>query len=305
MTVAILLCTLNGGRFLSEQLDSIERQTVSNWIVHLSDDGSKDETLEVVDRYVKRWGKHKLALHSGPKSNSAANFLSLVLNKCILADFYAYCDQDDIWEADKLHRSQVKLSEFNNDVCLLYCSRTKIINQDGIEVGSSPLFSKKPCFRNALVQNVAGGNTMVFNDATRNLLVDLIVSDGITGHDWWTYIMVSGSGGLVYYDTYPTVRYRKHGGNLMGPNRGLKALFSRFLMILRGSYRVWIELNLRMLRDNVDHLNQESRLVLRDFSSLRSSSPLVRPYYFWRSGVFRQSLWGTIALVIASFFGLV
>ena len=305
MSVAILLCTLNGGRFLSDQLDSIEGQTFSNWIVHLSDDGSKDETLEIVDRYTKRWGAHKLVLHSGPKTNSAANFLSLVRDKRISADFYAYCDQDDIWEADKLDRSQVKLSEFDVDLCLLYCSRTTIMNQDGVEVGSSPLFSKKPCFRNALVQNVAGGNTMVFNNTTRNLLVKLSAPLGIVGHDWLTYLMVSGSGGLVYYDAHPTVRYRKHGGNLMGPNRGLRALLSRFFMILRGRYRGWVDLNVRVLKDNVNHLNEKSRLVLIDFLVLRSSSALLRPYYFLRSGIFRQSLWGTIALAVASFFGMV
>jgi hypothetical protein len=59
------------------------------------------------------------------------------------------------------------------------------------------LFVFPPSFRNALVQSIAGGNTMVFNVALKRLIENAGPLD-VPSHDWWVYILVTGSGGGWY-----------------------------------------------------------------------------------------------------------
>ncbi len=108
-TVAILLCTYQGGEFLPQQLDSFLMQTHSNWKVWASDDGSTDDTLAILNNYQRAWGEEKLTILHGPRTGSTDNFMSLVYNPDIQADYYAFSDQDDIWEADKLQRAMTML----------------------------------------------------------------------------------------------------------------------------------------------------------------------------------------------------
>jgi len=168
--VAILLCTYHGQHYLPEQLDSFAAQTYENWAVWASDDGSEDDTHSILEDYQSRWDVGRLSIHFGPAEGFAANFLSLTCNANIDADLYAYSDQDDVWEADKLARAVQWLESVPAEVPALYCSRTRLVDANNNEVGVSPLFAKAPSFANALMQNIGGGNTMVFNNAARNLL---------------------------------------------------------------------------------------------------------------------------------------
>lgn len=90
--VAILMGTMNGARFLSEQLDSLELQTHKNWILIASDDGSTDDTLIILKAYQAKWPDGKLMIKEGPKSGFCANFQSIACDPGIKADYYAFCD---------------------------------------------------------------------------------------------------------------------------------------------------------------------------------------------------------------------
>ena len=103
--VAILLCTYHGQQYLVEQLDSFAAQSFSNWVVWASDDGSQDDTHTILETCRDKWRDDRLSIQFGPAKGFVANFLSLTCNANIQADYYAYSDQDDIWEADKLQRA--------------------------------------------------------------------------------------------------------------------------------------------------------------------------------------------------------
>ena len=83
---AILLCTYQGERFLSEQIDSFLSQTYGSWKVWASDDGSTDGTLGILDAYREKLGHERLAVVHGPERGFVANFLSLVCCNDIQAD---------------------------------------------------------------------------------------------------------------------------------------------------------------------------------------------------------------------------
>ena len=103
--VAILLCTFNGARFLPAQLSSFADQTWQDWRVFASDDGSSDETVTILSQYQKQFGSPRMHIRNGPRQGFVTNFLSLVCDPSIAADYYAYSDQDDIWESEKLSRA--------------------------------------------------------------------------------------------------------------------------------------------------------------------------------------------------------
>lgn len=300
--IAILLCTMRGERYLRQQLDSIALQTYANWEVWASDDGSDDTTLAILEEYRARWGEARLSIRSGPAQGFVSNFFSLVCNPEIRADYYAYADQDDIWQADKLHRAVEWLERSPRDTAALYCTRTCLVDAENRQIGFSPLFRKTPGFANALVQNIGGGNTMVFNESARALLCAASEGVQVVAHDWWTYIVVSGCGGHVYYDPVPSVQYRQHGNNLIGSNAGWAMRLLRIRMLFRGRFRDWNTQNIEALQKIYTRLSPCNRTILDEFTKVRSESLFTRLYSIRSSGIYRQTLLGNVGLAVAAIF---
>lgn len=301
--VAILLGTYQGEDYLSEQLDSFEKQTHSNWRVYVSDDGSRDGTLSILETYQRTWSKERLSIYSGPKSGFAANFMSLIDNSDCQADYFAFSDQDDIWEEKKLERALQWLEDIPSDTPALYCSRTKLVDKHNREIKLSTLFSKKPTFSNALIQSLGGGNTMVLNKAARELLCGTRGHMPDISHDWWAYMVVSGCGGYVFYDAVPNVRYRQHEHNLMGTNLGLQGRFMRIRMLRQGYFRRWNDRSIAALRVMNNKLTPGSRNILGLFARARRKSLIPRLIGLRRSGIYRQTLLGNLGLLVAAVFG--
>ena len=103
--ICILMSTYNGGKFLSEQLESIDNQTHKNWRLVISDDGSSDNTLTIAKQFQDKWGSDRLEIRQGPQQGFCQNFLSMACDNTIRAGLYAFSDQDDIWMPDKLERA--------------------------------------------------------------------------------------------------------------------------------------------------------------------------------------------------------
>lgn len=298
--VAILLCTYHGQHYLAEQLDSIATQTHANWEVWASDDGSMDQTVDILSGYQTAWGSQKLSVMAGPQKGFAANFLSLLCNPVIEADYYAFSDQDDVWGPSKLSAALSLLGEVPSEIPALYCGRTLLVDEQNREIGLSSLFSRSPCFANALLQNIGGGNTMVLNKSARDLLAMAGSRLDVISHDWWAYMVVTGCGGRVFYDPVPHIRYRQHVNNLVGANRGLSASLARSRRILHGRYRDWLDTNMAALDAIKDELTAENRIVFDSFSRARKKPYFIKTLAVLSSGVHRQTIRGNIGIVVAS-----
>lgn len=285
--VAILLCTYNGEKYIREQVESIVAQTHTDWSLWVSDDGSQDRTLDII-RECMRGCAQSLSIRRGPSVNSSRNFMSLIYAEDIQADYFAFSDQDDIWHPDKIARSLKWHASVSDDLPNLYGGRTHLVDADGVSIGKSPLFTRPPCFANALVQSIAGGNTMVMNRKARELLCAVKDVD-VVSHDWWAYILVSGVGGHVYYDPVPSIDYRQHGGNLVGSNMGWQARFLRIRLLMQGRLRNWTAQHMRFLDQAEGLLTPHNRQVLAYFRRARSSSLFERIRGGIKSGVFRQT----------------
>lgn len=296
--VAVLLCTYNGAEFLEEQLESIWRQEASRVEVYASDDQSWDDTRAILEKFKDRPDGF-LKLYEGPGRGHVANFFSLICAP-IQADYYAYADQDDVWDADKLVRATEALAAVPDGRPAIYCSRTRLMSKGGSQIGLSPLFRKPPEFSNALIHNIGGGNTMVLNYSAMQLLRAVGQVD-VVSHDWWTYILVTGAGGEVIYDAEPSLSYRQHPKNLIGSNMSWRDRFQRFSLALQGRNRAWNTRNTQALQQARSWLTPENRKVLDEFCRARNARLVPRMLGMKRAGVYAQSGWGSLSLVAATF----
>jgi glycosyltransferase involved in cell wall biosynthesis len=299
LAVTILLGTLNGERFLSEQLASLERQTFRNWRLLASDDGSSDRTKSILHEFQKSFESGKVEIIAGPRRGAPANFLFLVCAENLDSDLYALCDQDDVWEPDRLARAVALLEKAGSGIPALYGSRTRLIDENGNEIGFSPLFRKKPDFECALVQSIMGGNTIVFNQRLRELVAFCGADLDVPSHDWWLYQVASACGGDVHYDAYPSVRYRQHGENVIGSNMGWAARVRRIHMLRKGRLRYWTDLNVVALARLRPRMTAENQQVFDLFRKARHQPLLERARMFIETGVHRQTLLGNLGLAAA------
>jgi glycosyltransferase involved in cell wall biosynthesis len=300
--LAVLLATFDGARFLDEQLQSVAAQDWPAIDVFASDDSSHDETMDKLAAWQAHWTKGRFVVSSAPRRGFAGNFRWLLINSDVKADYVAFCDQDDVWMADKTSAAVAALAPYA-DRPALYCARTLITDVYDREVTMSPRFRHTPEFANALVQSISGGNTMVMNRAAYELVREGARRTDFVSHDWFSYLLVSGAGGKVIYSETPHVRYRQHGKNLVGANRGVRATLSRLHFALGGRFVSWIDHNMRAVAACRDLLTPDAVRTYERFRLARLGSPFERLKKLKRSGVYRQTAFGQMSLYIAGLMG--
>jgi len=288
--VAILMGTYNGARYIEKQLNSILQQEWKEWSLWISDDGSGDDTRSIVETTFLK-NKNKCTVLKGPEQGFCENFKSLMSNELIDSDYYAFADQDDIWLPHKLSCAVSHLSSLPQELPAIYCSRTQLIDEDDNVIGYSPLNSRKPGFANALIQNIASGNTMVFNHAARQLF-NKTLSLPMIAHDWALYLIVTACGGTVIYDPSPTVLYRQHTANLIGNGMKWTERFSNLMDAYRGRNRHWNDVHFRILERLDAQMTHENHVKYDAFRQIRNSNLYSRLKLFKASKVYHQNRLG-------------
>lgn len=296
--IVILMAVWNGADHLEEQLRSIATQFHDRWELQISDDRSSDESRAIVEAFAR--DGHTVSMTTGPCRGAAANFMSLVrgLDPAKAGNnWLAFSDQDDVWMPERLRHGVTALGEIAPDHPALYCAATLITDDDLNFPRMSPPRPKPPGFRNALVQNIASGNTILLNAAATRLAIEAAQEvDEVVVHDWWIYQLISGAGGTVIHDDRPALYYRQHPDNQIGANDTPRAQIRRLGMLLNGVFRRWNDINIAALSASAHRLTPENRVLLEDFAAMRRASLPMRLLRFRRMRLYRQSLAGTAAL---------
>ena len=202
--VAILMSTYNGEKYIKEQIESLLSQTYRNIEIYIRDDGSKDNTIKIIKNYKEK--NNNIILKEGKNIGFINSFFEL-LNLCNDADYYAYCDQDDVWMNDKIERAVKFLGKTDENKPALYFSNSDYYDSDMNFLATAEK-NKIYNFRNSLVECVTQGMTMVINNKTRQTIIEN-KPETCLFHDWWTYMICSGFGQIVY-DDKSLVKYRRH-----------------------------------------------------------------------------------------------
>lgn len=218
--IAILLSTYNSAKFLKVQIDSILTQTNTDWILYIRDDGSTDDTLEVISSYLKR-GNIFLLKDSNKNIGAMKSFMFLLSQ--VKADYYMFCDHDDLWLPDKVELAKSEIIKME----MLWNKKPIIVHTDLIVVNnnlkvisnsfwrSSKLIPDVIATKNLIqVFNCVTGCTMIFNNEAKK--VSFPFPESTPMHDWWITIRVLQENGKIKHIKEPTILYRQHDKNVVG-----------------------------------------------------------------------------------------
>ena len=229
-TVAILMSTYNGAKYLKDQLQSIINQSYSNWHLYIRDDGSSDETVEIIKSYAKKDSRISIIHDTLGNIGSVRSFFYLL--EQVDSNFYMFSDQDDYWKQDKIQKSILLLKQHNHKRKPICVYTNLQIVDDNLEGNKLLLTKTWQDFPKLFFTNNLYGCTMLFNNFLKEKIkFDRLNYDNIYVHDWWL-ALVCAIFGEIYYLDEPTILYRQHYGNQIGAtskniNVLIKRLFSK------------------------------------------------------------------------------
>lgn len=284
--VDIAMATYNGAAFLSAQLESLARQSYKDIFIYISDDGSTDDTLNIIQ------GASELVPLCLVRSSSGRSIIrnfedALVATK---APYVALSDQDDVWHSDKISLLYDKIVElegkFGKETPLIVYSDLEIVDEHLNTIlnsyfASSLKSSSATDFRDFVLNNHVPGCAMLMNRA----LVELALPfPSVDIHDHWLMQVATLFGRVAYLDQ-PLVKYRQHQSNSIGLARiadtGLDKLgriISRLPHELRNRRKRWVKQaasvreNAAWLRSRFDsRLSFDQKLLLDSILSCTSS----------------------------------
>lgn len=243
------MSTYNGEKYLPQQIDSVLAQEGVNVSLLVRDDGSSDKTREILNKYNK---EGKLTWYGGENIKPALSFMDLIF-KASDSDFYAFCDQDDVWDGDKLKIAIQNILP-TVDIPSLYISATRVVNKDLTYIRDDRKKGFNFTFEESLFRNPATGCTMVFNRLLFNI-VKMYKPDFLIMHDSWIYRICFAIEGKVIFDSEPHISYRQHGDNVIGASQKtfLHKLRRRMNYFLKGSTNERL-LQIKYLYDGFSHL---------------------------------------------------
>ncbi len=295
--ILILLALHNAEPHLTAQLQSFCAQTHRNWQLLVSDDRSSDQSRGMIETFKAQTPEHIVRLQTGPHAGFAQNFLSLLSHSPSDTAFIALSDQDDIWLPDKLERALGQLAKCPASRPALYCSQSWIYDESKTTMTRSKNWSKPPAFANALVENIAQGNTIVLNNSALRLAQQAAPhATSIFAHDWWLYQLISGAGGQILYDPTPTLLYRQHKENALGYRRG--ALLAPLKRLMSGQYTARQQNMMAALKPCLSLLTAENRTHLEGLQAARTQPFTDRLRYLRHMPIYRQTLLGQIGLTL-------
>ena len=237
--IAILLSTYNGTKYLEEQLDSILNQTYSNYVIVARDDGSYDDTIQLLNKYAKKFTDKFHLLEQDLLNLGASDSFSYLIeyvlkNKQSLgleSAYMMFCDQDDIWSLEKIDKQideMIKVEKHQTGtkpIPVLIHSNLRVVSEDKSLIAESfvhyqGLEIERNRFTNLVISNVVTGCTVFINEALARKAVP--VSKEAIMHDWWLSLVASAFGKLVFIDA-PLVSYRQHDANAIGAKESVQS----------------------------------------------------------------------------------
>lgn len=221
--IAVLLATYNGEKYLEPQIKSIMNQSYKNFICYVHDDGSKDNTKKILEKYKKDYFDKFVILDGPSQHGSRDNFFYLLKN--VEADYYFFADQDDYWYENKIEImiQAIKEKEQNNRPIYAFCD-LEVVN-DNLELiadsymhytgRAKKIFSPEYLFH----RNYAPGCASVINKELRNLMIcNKNIYSQTEMHDWWG-MLIASCFGEIYYVNKSLIKYRQHGNNVLGAQK--------------------------------------------------------------------------------------
>jgi len=234
--IAVLLASYNGERHIELQLSSIVNQIGVELDVYISDDGSTDNTLNIIGKY--ELSNVKIIKSKDKASGPGYNFLNLI--EVISADgydFISFSDQDDLWFSNKLIEGLTSMRDNASDA---YSSNVVAYWSDRKQSLIDKALPQKEY--DFVFESAGPGCTFILSkllycDLRKYLLLNDSIKRKVWMHDWFIYAFARGRGYSWYIDKNPYMYYRQHPSNLLGANFSLNSAITRVKLVSSGLYK--------------------------------------------------------------------
>ena len=305
MKVNILMSTYNGQQFLAEQIRSIQDQSYTDWTLFIRDDGSSDNTKEILKDFERQ--DSRIHLIDSDKSDNLGvikSFHKLVNHD--RADYYFFSDQDDVWLPNKLELSLKEAQNYLADLPLMVYMDLKVVNQD-LEIMTESMVKSQSHHANTelvqeLTENTVTGGVAMINHALAEMWQE---TDDILMHDWYLALLASAFGNLVFIDQ-PGELYRQHSDNVLGA-RTLSKRFKKWIRphILFAVYWDLIKNSQKQARHLLQMpLSQSNRELIEAFVTIMDKPMLDRFRILRKYGLRKNKAFHTLVfttLIVTKF----
>ncbi|MCF6172208.1 MAG: glycosyltransferase family 2 protein [Campylobacteraceae bacterium] len=303
--ILILLSTYNGDKYLQKQLNSLLSQIYKNIEIIVRDDRSSDETLDVISSY-------DVKLMESQSNIGSQKSFSLLLEYVLYhhnSNYFMFCDQDDIWEAEKIEKTYHKMQKMERiypNTPILVHTDLEVVDENLKRIDKSfwhfeNMDPSQNSFNRLLMQNTITGCTVMINRKLAELCLP-IPNDAIM-HDWWIGLVASKFGKIAYIDE-PLIKYRQHSGNSIGAKRfGYLSIFMKFYKIFFKNelYLKHMGVNIKQakafLEMHREKLDIQTIEMLKDFTNIESKPFLQRRKILLKYRLIKQGLSRNIGLL--------
>lgn len=299
-SVVVLMSTYNGQKYVVDQLESLIKQQGVELSILIRDDGSNDNTIDILKKYANNY--HFFKIFEGVNKGVLYSFTALCRyaldNLC--ADYYAFCDQDDVWDSNKLMIAVEKLNDFPSEKANLYFSNARLVDEnlsyirDLYSPGEIKIGKKM-----ALVQIPTFGCCCVFNRKALEYFLE--IPNQKQGHDHWIYLICSFFGN-VYYDEGTHIDYRQHKNNVSGKKeKGWKLILVRLHTLFVYGLDHNFDEKAKQLLQFKDRLNREDYDYIYKVANYRNRLKYKLELLFsknYRTGNFMKDLTIIIRILV-------
>lgn len=219
-SICVLLSAYNGEKYISEQIDSVLSQANVDVQLLIRDDGSTDKTKYILKKYEN---DSRIKVIYGDNVGYKKSFINL-LELAPKSEYYAFCDQDDIWSNEKLSVAITKIEQKNDidNIPLLYTSALQCTDENLNPTRRQNFNNLKLNMYSEFVRHRFAGCTYVFNDFLRSIVVSTkCISEFTCPHDTLVSLVCWSCGGQIIYDSEPHIFFRRHGSNASVDGMGL------------------------------------------------------------------------------------
>lgn len=268
--ICVLMSTYNGEKYIREQIDSILNQKNVDIDLIVRDDGSTDSTVEILNEYAE---KGLLKFFTGENLKPAKSFMNLVYNAGSYK-YYAFADQDDFWNENKLYKAVEKISSLTKaKKKVVYISSVEIVDKNLNHISDS-ISKVKFSLEESFIISPAVGCTMVFNNYMRDEIIKKNIDNLEIGlHDSWIYRVALAIGGEIIYDTNSYIKYRQHENNAIGAknNKSLEDSIKELLKVRR-KYKSEVAINILNLYN--DEILEKNKIFLEKIARLNKKTTI-------------------------------
>jgi glycosyltransferase involved in cell wall biosynthesis len=256
-TVSVLLSVYNGSKYIKELVDSVLKQADVDVRLQVRDDGSTDNTLQILESY----HDSRILIRIGDNLKPAMSFLTL-LRECDDSDYYAYCDQDDVWYPNKLITAINELKNIEEPA--LFISTYDVVDANLNKMITYDMKFEEPLrLQDTIIYRAPSACNMVFNHALRKV-INKSNPKSVRMHDFWTLLIAESLKFRIVTKNIPLIKYRQHANNSVSITPSAMTRIKRLVKSLnKGNNERW-----RQAKELYDAYYNEMDLENKDILEL-------------------------------------